>query len=73
MKPHGLFVDASIDRIRAYRAALGLSKSALARAAGLPESTLREFDRPSWSPTATTLRKLEALIPPGWSWSKAHA
>ena len=34
-----------------------------AKESGLPESTIRKMDRPEWCPTASTLRKLEAVIP----------
>lgn len=30
------------------------------------ESTIRHMDRPEWSPTADTLRRLESVIPPGF-------
>jgi hypothetical protein len=38
----------------------------LAVAAGVDEKTLRLAARDSWNPTANTLQKLEALIPPDW-------
>jgi len=56
-------VDAVINRIRAFAAARGLSASGLALAAGLSPNALRGFLRPNWSPRASTLRKLTALIP----------
>lgn len=58
-----MFIDSSITRIRAYRAAMTWSVLRLATEAGLNESTIRRIDDPTWSPTADTLRKLEAIIP----------
>ncbi len=40
----------------------GLSRSGLARAAGLHANTLRDLDEPDWNPTAETLRKLESYL-----------
>ena len=40
----------------------GLSRSGLARAAGLHANTLRDLDEPGWNPTAETLRKLESYL-----------
>ncbi len=40
----------------------GLSRSGLARAAGLHANTLRDLDAPDWNPTAETLRKLESYL-----------
>jgi 3,4-dihydroxy 2-butanone 4-phosphate synthase / GTP cyclohydrolase II len=40
----------------------GLSRSGLARAAGLHANTLRDLDQPDWNPTAETLRKLESYL-----------
>ncbi|MEG3124982.1 3,4-dihydroxy-2-butanone-4-phosphate synthase [Sphingomonas sp. GB1N7] len=40
----------------------GMSRSGLARAAGLHANTLRDLDQPDWNPTADTLRKLETFI-----------
>lgn len=52
-----------VARIRAYAVHQGWTKSRLASEAGLPDTTLRHFDRGSWNPTLDTLRKLEAIIP----------
>ncbi len=35
--------------------------------AGVDEKTLRLAARPGWNPTANTLARLEALIPPEWT------
>ena len=40
----------------------GLSRSGLARAAGLHANTLRDLDEVDWNPTAETLRKLESYL-----------
>jgi 3,4-dihydroxy 2-butanone 4-phosphate synthase / GTP cyclohydrolase II len=52
----------SIDRIREHVATGGISRSGLARAAGLHANTLRDLDAPDWNPTAETLRKLETYL-----------
>lgn len=51
-----------IEKLRAYVANGGVSRSGLARAAGLHANTLRDLDAPDWNPTAETLRKLEAYL-----------
>ena len=51
-----------IERIRQALAESGLSRSGLARAAGLHANTLRDLDRDDWNPTAETLSKLEAYL-----------
>ncbi|MEQ1725432.1 MAG: 3,4-dihydroxy-2-butanone-4-phosphate synthase [Sphingopyxis sp.] len=48
-----------IDRVRVAVADGTLTKSGLARAAGLHANSLRDMDSPDWNPTAETLRKLE--------------
>lgn len=58
-----MLIDQSIQRIRAFHRDRGLSVSALAKMAGMGESTVRHINRPDWSPTADTLRRLEAVIP----------
>jgi 3,4-dihydroxy 2-butanone 4-phosphate synthase / GTP cyclohydrolase II len=51
-----------IDKLRALVTDGGLSRSGLARAAGLHANTLRDLDQPDWNPTAETLRKLESYL-----------
>jgi 3,4-dihydroxy 2-butanone 4-phosphate synthase / GTP cyclohydrolase II len=51
-----------IEKLRAHVANGGVSRSGLARAAGLHANTLRDLDAPDWNPTADTLRKLEAYL-----------
>jgi 3,4-dihydroxy 2-butanone 4-phosphate synthase / GTP cyclohydrolase II len=51
-----------LDRIRDHLSETGLSRSALAKAAGLHANTLRELGEAAWNPTAETLRKLESYL-----------
>ena len=51
-----------INRIRRLVIDGGMSRSGLARAAGLHANTLRDMTEPSWNPTADTLAKLERFI-----------
>lgn len=54
-----------LDRIRAIVEEGSISRSGLARAAGLHANSLRDLDSPSWNPTAETLRKLEHWLEHG--------
>jgi 3,4-dihydroxy 2-butanone 4-phosphate synthase / GTP cyclohydrolase II len=51
-----------IEKLRTHVAEGNVSRSGLARAAGLHANTLRDLDTPDWNPTAETLRKLEAYL-----------
>src|SRR4051812_4405882 len=51
-----------IDRVRDLVSSGGISRSGLARAAGLHANSLRTLDEPEWNPTADTLRKLEVYL-----------
>ena len=51
-----------IDRIRRLVVEGGMSRSGLARAAGLHANTLRDLTEPGWNPTADTLAKLERFL-----------
>ncbi|MBS3960250.1 MAG: 3,4-dihydroxy-2-butanone-4-phosphate synthase [Sandarakinorhabdus sp.] len=51
-----------LDRIRDHLAASGLSRSALAKAAGLHPNSLRALESADWNPTAETLGKLDAYL-----------
>ena len=51
-----------IEKLRAHVAEGNVSRSGLARAAGLHANTLRDLDAPDWNPTAETLRKLESYL-----------
>jgi 3,4-dihydroxy 2-butanone 4-phosphate synthase / GTP cyclohydrolase II len=48
-----------IDRLRVLVEEGAITKSGLARAAGLHANSLRDMDSPEWNPTSDTLRKLE--------------
>ncbi|MET0374141.1 MAG: helix-turn-helix transcriptional regulator, partial [Rhizorhabdus sp.] len=48
-----------VTRIRDAVAERGISRSGLARAAGLHPNSLRSLDEDDWNPTADTLKKLE--------------
>src|SRR3546814_1260931 len=54
-----------IDRIRAIVEGGSMSRSGLARAAGLHANSLRDLDSPGWNPTTETLRKLENWLAHG--------
>lgn len=51
-----------IDKVRRLVTEGGMSRSGLARAAGLHANTLRDLDQQEWNPTAETLRKLETYL-----------
>jgi 3,4-dihydroxy 2-butanone 4-phosphate synthase/GTP cyclohydrolase II len=51
-----------IEQVRKLVAEGGMSKSGLARAAGLHANTLRDCTEPDWNPTADTLTKLERVL-----------
>ncbi len=51
-----------IEKVRRLVVEGGMSKSGLARAAGLHANTLRELEDPEWNPTAETLGKLERFL-----------
>lgn len=51
-----------IDKIRRLVTEGGMSRSGLARAAGLHANTLRDLTQPGWNPTAETLAKLERVL-----------
>ncbi|MDE2618798.1 MAG: 3,4-dihydroxy-2-butanone-4-phosphate synthase [Sphingomonadales bacterium] len=51
-----------IEKIRRLVVEGGMSRSGLARAAGLHANTLRDLTEPGWNPTAETLAKLERFL-----------
>ena len=51
-----------IERVRRLVADGGMSRSGLARAAGLHANTLRDLMEDGWNPTADTLGKLERFV-----------
>ena len=56
-----------IDRLSAMVANGGMSRSGLARAAGLHANSLRRLGESDWNPTADTLLKLERFVSSGGS------
>ena len=54
-----------IERLSAVVATGEVSRSALARAAGLHPNSLRKLGSPDWNPTADTLGRLEKLLQRG--------
>ena len=54
-----------IERLEAIIATGEVSRSGLARAAGLHPNSLRKIGQPDWNPTADTLTRLEKLIQRG--------
>ncbi len=52
----------TVERVREALRSGDISKSGLARAAGLHANSLRAADSPDWNPTADTLSKLDALL-----------
>jgi len=62
-------IDQALARVREFvtrSLASGVTASALAEEAGVDNKSVSLVLQPSWNPTASTLRKLEALIPEGW-------
>ncbi len=51
-----------IEKLRNLVSEGGLSRSGLARAAGLHANTLRDLEQADWNPTADTLKKLESYL-----------
>lgn len=58
--------SAVIARLRAWAKAKGWTKSRFAVAAGLRDTTLRDFHEPTWNPTREILGRLEAVVPDEW-------
>ncbi|KFG88433.1 GTP cyclohydrolase II [Sphingobium herbicidovorans NBRC 16415] len=54
--------SALIDTVRTLVNDGGMSRSGLARAAGLHANSLRKLGEPDWNPTADTLGKLESYL-----------
>lgn len=55
-----------LDRIRGWAIANDWKPATLARMAGVAESVTRDMDEASWSPSSSSIRRFEALIPEGW-------
>jgi hypothetical protein len=58
-----MITDTLLQRLRSHLASPGVSKSGLAKAAGLHPNSLRDADREDWNPTLATLRALELHLP----------
>ena len=56
-----------LDRIRAFAEARKWKPARLAREARLSDVTTRGMARSDWSPSGSTIRALEALIPVDWT------
>jgi|TARA_R100000501_G_scaffold10060_1_gene19876 3,4-dihydroxy 2-butanone 4-phosphate synthase/GTP cyclohydrolase II len=54
-----------IERARDLVASGRMTKSGLARAAGLHANTLRDMNAPEWNPTSDTLKKLQRVLDSG--------
>ncbi|MHB9879858.1 3,4-dihydroxy-2-butanone-4-phosphate synthase [Pacificimonas sp. ICDLI1SI03] len=54
-----------IERARDLVASGRMTKSGLARAAGLHANTLRDMNAPEWNPTSDTLKKLQRVLDAG--------
>lgn len=59
-------LDACLVRIREWATANDWRPARLAREAGIAENVTRDMFAGTWSPTASSIRKLEAVIPSGW-------
>ena len=57
-----MVIDGFPDLVRQYAARHGLTKTALATLAGLHENTLRDLDKPNWSPSWKTATALSRLL-----------
>lgn len=58
--------DMVIARIRSWMIANNHTANAFATVAGVSEGAIRDIHDKGWRPSLATLRKLEAVIPPGW-------
>ena len=66
-------VDSAIARIVAYVDHRQWSTLRLSQEAGVPESTLRGWRDPGWSPRVSTLHRLESVVPSDWAVSDTEA
>lgn len=66
-----MMIHAVISRIRAFAAAHAPTKRKLAKLAELPDTTLRNFDRPDWNPTRATIERIESVIPKDFAEQKS--
>lgn len=57
----------AVARVRRWLAQTKMPRGEVAARAGVDEKTVRLAARAGWNPTANTLARLEALIPPEWT------
>tara|TARA_Y100000310_G_C20557946_1_gene751518 strand:+ start:764 stop:961 length:198 start_codon:yes stop_codon:yes gene_type:complete len=51
-----------VHRLRAAAKTHGLSKTSIAKLAGIGDTTLRDFWRSNWNPTLDVLQKVEDAV-----------
>lgn len=56
------YVQLSKQKITQFMADNGITKTGLARIAGIQDTVLRNVHNPDWDPRASTLMKLEQAI-----------
>jgi hypothetical protein len=58
--------EATLANLRDWIARSGRSYAEIAAAADVDEKSVRQARQEGWNPRATTLKKLEAVMPEGW-------
>lgn len=58
--------ETTLSRLRDWIARSGRSYADIAAAAGVDEKSVRQARHEGWNPRATTLKKLEAVLPKDW-------
>jgi len=66
VSPSAPVLTSVLDRIRGWAAANGWKPATLARMAGVAERVTRDMDSAVWSPSSSSIRRFEALIPDEW-------
>ena len=61
-----MLIDKVISRIVAWRDHNAWSNNRMSKEAGVPQSTLRDMGRSTWSPSCATIRACERIIPDDW-------
>lgn len=56
-------IDTVLNRIKSFRLSSGLNTSQWAERVGVGDTTFRDMMTDKWNPTASTIRKCEAVIP----------
>lgn len=59
-------LNAVLDRIRAWSKANDWKPATFARVAGVADNVTRDMDCADWSPSSTSIRRLEATVPKDW-------